>query len=115
LGLEITVTVFWFVPQKHAGYGLSVVPPNRREDKDGVEHASRFSDLLHLEVSRASVSQSGLKTGGDAPQMVHVASSWRLRRVKIGDGRIDATGCIRPFYPNFVIFIVLGINGILLI
>jgi hypothetical protein len=56
LGLEITVTVFWFVPQKHVGYGLSVVPPNRREDKDGVEHASRFSDLLHLEVSRASVS-----------------------------------------------------------
>jgi hypothetical protein len=31
-----------------------------------VGHASRSSDLLHVESSLARVSQSGLKTGGDA-------------------------------------------------
>jgi hypothetical protein len=29
-----------------------------------VEHASRFSDLFHVEASRIRVSQSALKTGG---------------------------------------------------
>jgi hypothetical protein len=40
--------------------------------------------------------------------MVHVASSRRLRGDEVEDGRVDATGCIRLFYPNFVIFFVLG-------
>jgi hypothetical protein len=31
-----------------------------------VRHASRSDDLFHLESSRARVSQSGTKTGGDA-------------------------------------------------
>jgi hypothetical protein len=31
-----------------------------------VGHASRSSGLLHVEASLARVSQSGLKTGGDA-------------------------------------------------
>jgi hypothetical protein len=31
-----------------------------------VGHASRSSGLLHVETSLAKVSQSGLKTGGDA-------------------------------------------------
>jgi hypothetical protein len=26
LGLKITTMVFWFVPQNHVGYGLSVAP-----------------------------------------------------------------------------------------
>jgi hypothetical protein len=42
---------------------LSVVPQNRWRD-DGAGHASRSGGLLHLEVSHARVSQSGLKTGG---------------------------------------------------
>jgi hypothetical protein len=46
-------------------------------------------------------------------QMVHVASSWRLRQIDAEDERVDATGCIGPFYPNFAVFIVLGPNGIL--
>jgi hypothetical protein len=33
---------------------------------DSVGHASRSSSLLHVESSRARVSQSGLKTGGGA-------------------------------------------------
>jgi hypothetical protein len=31
-----------------------------------VGHALRFSGLLHVEASQVRVSQSGLKTGGDA-------------------------------------------------
>jgi hypothetical protein len=46
------------------GYDLSVAPQNRREDEDGAGHTSRSSGLVHLEVSRARVSQSSLKTGG---------------------------------------------------
>jgi hypothetical protein len=46
-----------------------------------VGHASRFSSLLHVEASQARVSQSDLKTGGDAMMsgacgtIVKVASS----------------------------------------
>jgi hypothetical protein len=45
--------------------------------------------------------------------MVDVASSRRMRRVEAEDGRVDATGCDRPFYSNFVVFYVLGSRGIL--
>jgi hypothetical protein len=47
------------------GFGLSVAPQNRRREV-GVGHTSRSSGLLHVEASLARVSQSGLKTGGDA-------------------------------------------------
>jgi hypothetical protein len=57
--------VSWFGPQNQAGFGLSVVPQNRRREV-GVGHASRSSGLLHVEASLARVSQSGLKTGGEA-------------------------------------------------
>jgi hypothetical protein len=40
--------------------------------------------------------------------MVHVASSLRSCGDKVEDGWVDATGCIRLFYSNFAIFIVLG-------
>jgi hypothetical protein len=53
----------WFGPQNQVGYGLSVKPHNRWEDKDSVGHASRTIGLLCLEASKARVSQSGLKTG----------------------------------------------------
>jgi hypothetical protein len=99
LGIKITVTVSWFEPQNQAGYSLSVVPQNRREDEDDVGHTSRSSGLLHLEASWARVSQSGLKTSGGAAQMVHVASSRRSCIVQAEDGRVDAMGCVRPCYP----------------
>jgi hypothetical protein len=44
---------------------LSVAPQNRRREV-GAGHTSRSSGLLHMEASLARVSQSGLKTGGDA-------------------------------------------------
>jgi hypothetical protein len=47
--------------------------------------------------------------------MVHMTSSWRLREDEAEDGWVDATGCIRLFYPNFVVFFVLGHKGSLVI
>jgi hypothetical protein len=64
LGLKITTTVSSFVPQNQACFGLSVVPQNRWEGDD-VGHALRSSGLLHVEASRARISLSDLKTGGD--------------------------------------------------
>jgi hypothetical protein len=62
LGLKITTTVYWFGPQNHAGFGLSVALQNRwREVSAG--HTSRSSSVLHIEASRARISQSSLKTG----------------------------------------------------
>jgi hypothetical protein len=111
--LKITTTVFWIGPQNHVGYGLLVVPQNRWEDEDSVGCALRSSVLLHLEASRARVSQSGVKTGRGVARMVHVVSSWRSCGVEDEEGWIDETGCIRLFYPNFAFFIVLGPRGIL--
>jgi hypothetical protein len=71
------------------------------------------SSFLRLEASKARIFQSGLKTGGGATRMVHVTLSQRSCRVQVEDGRVDAMGRIRPFYPYFVVFIVLGPRGIL--
>jgi hypothetical protein len=46
-------------------FSLLVAPQNRRKEVDA-GHASRFSGLLHVEVSLTRVSQSGLKIGGAA-------------------------------------------------
>jgi hypothetical protein len=97
------------------GYGLSVAPQNRREDEDGAGHALRSSGLLCLEASRARVSISSLKTSGGVAQMVHVTSLRRLHGDEAEDGRVDMMSCIRPFNPNFVVFIVLEYNGSLVI
>jgi hypothetical protein len=78
-----------------------------------VGHALRSSGLLHLEAIRARVSQSGLKTGGGVAWMAHVASSQRLHRVEGKDGRVNTTGCIGPFYLNFVVFYVLSLRSVL--
>jgi hypothetical protein len=55
--------ISWFGPQNQVGFGLSVVPQNRRREI-GVGHTSRSSGLLGVEASLARVSQSGLKSGG---------------------------------------------------
>jgi hypothetical protein len=96
-------------------YILFIAPQNHREDKDGAGHASRSSGLLFLEASRARVSQSGLKIGSGAARMVHTTSSWRSCGDEAEDDRVDATGCIRLFYPNFTVFVVLVHNDRLVI
>jgi hypothetical protein len=40
--------------------------------------------------------------------MVHMASSRRSCRDEAKDRQVDVMGCIRLFYPNFVVFVVLG-------
>jgi hypothetical protein len=55
LGLIITVTVSWFGPKNHAGFGLSVALQNRWRVV-GAGHVSRSSSLLHVEASLARVS-----------------------------------------------------------
>jgi hypothetical protein len=42
-----------------------------------------------------------------------VTSLRRSRGDEAEDGRIDAMGCIRLFYSNFVVLAVLGPRGIL--
>jgi hypothetical protein len=70
LAHKIITTVSWFSPQNHVGYGLSVAPKHRWEDEDGTGHVSKSSGLLHLEASRARVSQSSIKTDRGVAQMV---------------------------------------------
>jgi hypothetical protein len=48
-------------------------------------------------------------------RVVHVAPSRRLRQRQVEDGRVDAMGYIRPCYPTFVVFNVLGLRGIVVI
>jgi hypothetical protein len=43
--------------------------------------------------------------------MVHVTSSRRSCGDEAEDGWVNATGCIRLFYPKFIVFIVLGLKG----
>jgi hypothetical protein len=62
-GLKIIATFSWFGSQNQAGFGLLVVPQNRRRE-DGAGHASRSSVLIHLKASHARVYQSAHKTGG---------------------------------------------------
>jgi hypothetical protein len=46
-------------------------------------------------------------------QVMHVVLSRRLRREKAKDEWVDTTGCVGPFYPKIIVFIVLGPNGII--
>jgi hypothetical protein len=75
--------------------------------------ASRSSSLLHHEASRSRVSQFACKLAEERRRMVHMALSKRSCEDEAKDGRVDAMGCIRLFYPNFAIFVVLGHRGIL--
>jgi hypothetical protein len=80
-----------------------------------VGHTLRSSSLLGVEASLARVSQSSLKTDGGATRVVHVAPSWRLRRRQAEAGRVNATGCVRPCYPCFAVFLLLGPRGVVVI
>jgi hypothetical protein len=43
--------------------------------------------------------------------MVHMASSRRSHGDETIDGWVNVTGCIRLFYPNFAVFVVLRHKG----
>jgi hypothetical protein len=48
-------------------------------------------------------------------RVVHVTPSRRLRWSQVEDERVDATGCIGPFYHTFTIFFLLVPRGIVVI
>jgi hypothetical protein len=54
-----------------------------------------------------------LKLVEERRRVMHVTSSRRSHEDKVEDGRVDATGFIGLFYPNFAIFVVLGPKSIL--
>jgi hypothetical protein len=64
---------------------LLIAPQNRWEDEDGAGLVSRSNDLLHVEISRARIFQSGIKTGVGAARMGHVSSSQMLCRCQVED------------------------------
>jgi hypothetical protein len=74
-----------------------------------VGHALRSSGLLRVEVCRARVFQFTSRLAETRRWVMHVTPSWRLRRVQIEDGCVDAIGCVGPCYTCFAIFIVLSI------
>jgi hypothetical protein len=39
---------------------------------------------------------------------VYVAPSCRSREDEVEDGRFDAMGCVKPWYPYFAVFYVLS-------
>jgi hypothetical protein len=112
LDLKITVTVSCFGPQNQTDDGLWIAPQNQWEE-DGAGHAPRSSGLLRREESWARVSMLALKLAEERRRVMHVASSWRSHEDKVEDGRVNATGFIGLFYPNFAIFVVLGPRDIL--
>jgi hypothetical protein len=73
-----------------------------------VRHTSGSNDLFHVKASQFRFFQFASKLAEARRRVVHVASLWRLRRSQVEDGRVDMMGYIGPFYPTFVIFIVLG-------
>jgi hypothetical protein len=45
--------------------------------------------------------------------LVYVALSRRSRGIENEDGCVNVMGCVRPFYPKIIIFIILGLKGII--
>jgi hypothetical protein len=108
LSLKITTMVSWFGPQNQAGYGLSVALQNRWEDEDSAGHTLRSSGLLHVEASRARVSQFASKLTEVQQWVVHVAPSWRSCEDQIEDGQVDAMGNPAILSLPFLMYWVIG-------
>jgi hypothetical protein len=77
-------------------------------------HASRSSSLLHVEASRARVSQFASKLMEARRWVVHVAPSQSSHGDQVEDRWADVMGYVGPCFPYFAIFCVLGPRGILL-
>jgi hypothetical protein len=110
LCLKITAAVFWFRPQNQVGDGLSVVPQNRREDETAPGTRQDLATCFvwkQVGIGFPSLTSTLVEA---RRRVVHVAPSQRLCHVQSKIGRVDATGCIRPFYPEspFSIYWALG-------
>jgi hypothetical protein len=80
-----------------------------------VGHTSRSSSLLGVEASLARVFQSGLKTGGGATTGGARGTIRKVRRRQAEDGRADAMCYVGPCHPCFVVFLLLGARGVVVI
>jgi hypothetical protein len=69
--------------------------------------------LLRLESSQGKVSQFASKLTEERRRVVHVASSRRSREDEVKVRWVDMMDCIRLFYSNFAVLIVLDARGIL--
>jgi hypothetical protein len=67
--------------------------------------------LLHVKASQGRVFEFALRLSEVRRWVVHVAPLQRSHEDQVKDGQVDAMGYVRPFYPNFVIFPVLGSRG----
>jgi hypothetical protein len=102
-----TATVWWFGPQKQAGYDLSVVPQNRWKMKTVWDTRRDLAACFAWKQIRLGFPSL-------ASRLVEAQRGWsqRSRRDEAEDGRVNATSRIGLLYPNFVVFTVLGPRGI---
>jgi hypothetical protein len=82
--------------------------------------SSRWFLGLGLKIKWASVCWLRHKTDGgrstrDTRQDLAACFAWRLRRRQVEDGQVNMMGCVRLYYPTFVVFNVLGTRGIVVI
>jgi hypothetical protein len=106
--------VSWFVPQNQVG-GLSVASQNRREDVTAWDTRRDLAVYFTWKQVWVGFSNLALRLTETRRWVVHVALSRRLRRSQIKDGRVDATGYIRLYYPCFIVFFLLDPKGIIVI
>jgi hypothetical protein len=78
-----------------------------------VRHVPRSSGLLRVKTSRVRVFSLSSRLAEARRQVVHVAPPRRSYEDQFEDGRVDTTGYVRPYYPYFAIFYVLGTRSIL--
>jgi hypothetical protein len=78
-----------------------------------VEYASRSSGLPRVEASQDRVSQFTSKLLEARRRMVHVTPLRRSHEDQVEDGRVNTMSYVKPSYPCFVVFIVLGPRGVL--
>jgi hypothetical protein len=80
-----------------------------------VGHASRFSGLPGVEARLDRVSQSDIKTGEGATTGGACVTIAEVGRRQVEDERVDTMDYVRPRYPTFTVFNVLGRRGIVVI
>jgi hypothetical protein len=104
--------VSWFGPQNQVGNSLSVAPQNRREDESARDTRQDLAACFAWKQVGLGFPSLASRLAEARLRVVHVAWSRRLRQDEAEDGRVDATGCVGPFYPKIIIFYVLGPRGI---
>jgi hypothetical protein len=77
-----------------------------------MRHASRSGGLFTWKQITLGFLSFALRLAEARLRVVHVASLRRLCREEAEDRRVDATGCVGPFYPKIDVSSVLCPRGI---